>query len=120
MHGPTFMGNALACRAALASIELFESGNYMEKIAHIEEVSRRELKDLSSPLIREIRIMGGCTCVETVSPEVLDGFQEFAYQHGVFSRPFLRYMYTMVPYIIEDSQLIQIFDTMKEWFSRFR
>lgn len=120
MHGPTFMGNALACRAALASIELFESGNYMEKIAHIEEVSRRELKDLSSPLIREIRIMGGCTCVETVSPDVLDGFQEFAYQHGVFSRPFLSYMYTMVPYIIEDSQLIQIFDTMKEWFSRFR
>ena len=119
MHGPTFMGNALACRAALASIELFESGNYMEKIAHIEEVSRRELKDLSSPLIREIRIMGGCTCVETVSPDVLDGFQEFAYQHGVFSRPFLSYMYTMVPYIIEDSQLIQIFDTMKEWFSRF-
>ena len=57
--------------------------------------------------------------METVSPDVLDGFQEFAYQHGVFSRPFLSYMYTMVPYIIEDSQLIQIFDTMKEWFSRF-
>ena len=60
MHGPTFMGNALACSAALASIELFETQNYMEKIKRIEAVTRREMKGFTDPRIREVRIMGGC------------------------------------------------------------
>ena len=44
MHGPTFMGNALACSVALKSIELFEQENYMDKIRRITEITRRELK----------------------------------------------------------------------------
>ena len=47
MHGPTFMGNALACSAALASIELFETQNYMEKIQKIEAITRREMEELA-------------------------------------------------------------------------
>ena len=39
MHGPTFMGNALACAVALKGIEIFERENYMEKIKKIEEIS---------------------------------------------------------------------------------
>lgn len=54
MHGPTFMGNALACSAALASIELFETQNYMEKIKRIEAVTRREMKGFTDPRIREV------------------------------------------------------------------
>ena len=46
MHGPTFMGNALACSAALASIELFETQNYMEKIQKIEAITRREMEGI--------------------------------------------------------------------------
>lgn len=118
MHGPTFMGNALACSAALASIELFEKGDYMTKIKHIEEVTRRELEGFSSPLIKEIRIMGGCSCIEVYDPEVLKGYQAFAYERGVFARPFLAYMYTMVPYVISDQDLVKIFDTMKAWFAK--
>jgi len=118
MHGPTFMGNALACSVALKSIELFEQGNYMERIARIEAVTRRELEGFTDPRIREIRIMGGCACIETDEPETLAGFQDFAYKRGVFSRPFIRYMYSMVPYVIEEEQLVQIYDTMKAWFRR--
>ena len=43
MHGPTFMGNALACAAALESIRLFEEEDYMSKIARIEAITRREM-----------------------------------------------------------------------------
>ncbi len=118
MHGPTFMGNALACAAALASIRLFEQGNYMEKIHHIEEVTRRELEGFQSPEIREIRIMGGCACIEVRDEASLRGYQEFAYQRGVFARPFLKYLYSMVPYVIEDDELVKIFDTMKAWFQK--
>lgn len=118
MHGPTFMGNALACSVALKSIELFETENYMKKIHKIEEITRREMKGFTDPRIKEIRIMGGCVCVEVYDSNTLEGFQQFAYERGVFSRPFLNYMYAMVPYIIKESELVQILDTMKSWFRR--
>ena len=116
MHGPTFMGNALACSVALKSIELFEAEDYMSKIRRIEAITKREMQNFSDPRIREIRIMGGCVCIEVYDPAVLKGYQEFAYQNGVFSRPFLNYLYAMVPYIIDESELVQVLSVMKKWF----
>lgn len=118
MHGPTFMGNALACSVALKSIELFESENYMDKIARIEAITRRELDGFSDPRIREIRIMGGCVCIEVYDSETLRGYQQFACERGVFSRPFLNYLYAMVPYVISEDQLVTVLVCMKAWFSR--
>ena len=118
MHGPTFMGNALACAAALKGIEIFEREDYLSKIQKIEAISKREMLGFTDPRIKEVRVMGGCTCVEVYDPKDLAGFQEFAYQRGVFSRPFLSYMYSMVPYIIQEDELVKIFDTMKAWFRR--
>lgn len=118
MHGPTFMGNPLACSVALKSIELFEKEDYMGKIKRIEEITHREMDGFSDPRIKEIRIMGGCVCVEVFDPETLKGYQQFAYDRGIFSRPFLNYLYAMVPYIITEDQLVQVLDTMKEWFKR--
>ena len=118
MHGPTFMGNALACSAALASIELFETQDYMARIRRIEAVTRRELAGFSDPRVKEVRIMGGCVCLEVYDPAVLKGYQQFAYDRGVFSRPFLNYLYAMVPYIIAEEELVQVLDAMKAWFSR--
>jgi adenosylmethionine-8-amino-7-oxononanoate aminotransferase len=118
MHGPTFMGNALACSAALASIELFENENYIEKIRRIEQISRRDFEGFGDERVKEIRIMGGCVCIEVKDESVLDGFRQFAFERGVFSRTFLKYMYTMVPYVISESELVCVFDTMKAWFRR--
>ena len=117
MHGPTFMGNALACSVALKSIELFEQEDYLSKIRRIEEITRRELEGFSDPHIKEIRIMGGCVCIEVYDSASIKGYQQFACERGVFSRPFLNYMYAMVPYVIEEEQLVKILNTMKEWFS---
>lgn len=118
MHGPTFMGNALACSVALKSIELFEQQDYMSKIRRIEEITRREMNGFSDPRIKEIRIMGGCICIEVYDAKMLEGYQEFAYERGVFSRPFLRYMYAMVPYVINEEELVKVMDTMKAWFNQ--
>ncbi len=116
MHGPTFMGNALACSVALQSIEIFEKQDYMSKIRRIEEITRREMKGFWVPGIEEVRIMGGCVCVEVKDPAVLEGYQQFAYERGVFSRPFLKYLYAMVPYVIREEELVQVLGCMKEWF----
>ena len=117
MHGPTFMGNALACSVALKSIELFEKQDYMSKIRRIEEITRREMEGFSAPGIKEVRIMGGCVCVEVKDPAMLDGYQRFAYERGVFSRPFLKYLYAMVPYVIGEEELLQVLRCMKAWFA---
>ncbi len=116
MHGPTFMGNALACRVALKSIEIFESQDYMSKIRRIEEITRREMASFSDPRIKEIRIMGACVCIEVYDSNTLKGYQQFAYERGVFSRPFLNYLYAMVPYVIQEEELVKVLNTMKEWF----
>lgn len=116
MHGPTFMGNALACSVALKSTELFEKQNYMAKIQKIEQITHRELDGFSDPRIKEIRIMGGCVCIEVYDSSILKGYQQFAFERGVFSRPFLKYLYAMVPYIITEQELIKVLDTMKAWF----
>ena len=120
MHGPTFMGNALACSVALKSIELFEEQDYMSKIRRIEEITRREMEGFFDPRIKAIRIMGGCVCIEVYDADTIKGYQQFAYERGVFSRPFLNYLYAMVPYIIKEDELVKVLQTMQEWFLKTR
>ena len=117
MHGPTFMGNALACSVALKSIEIFEQEDYRAKIRRIEAITRREMEGFEAPEIREVRIMGGCVCVEVKDAVCLKGYQRFAYEQGVFGRPFLNCMYAMVPYIISEEELVRVLGTMKDWFT---
>ncbi len=116
MHGPTFMGNALACSVALKSIDLFEKQHYLSKISNIEAITRREMEGFSDPRIKEVRIMGACVCIEVYDAHTIKGYQQFAYEKGVFSRPFLNYMYAMVPYVIKEEELVKVLTTMKEWF----
>lgn len=118
MHGPTFMANALACTVALKSIEIFEKNDYMSRIKKIEEITRREFESFKDDRIKDIRIMGGCVCIEVHDAKYINGYQEFAYERGVFSRPFLNYLYAMVPYIITETELIKVIETMKDWFRR--
>ena len=87
-------------------------------VRKIEEITRREMAGFTDPRIREVRIMGGCVCVEVYDSAVLKGYQEYAYKRGVFSRPFLNYLYAMVPYVIKEEELIQVLQCMKDWFAR--
>ena len=118
MHGPTFMGNALAMAAGLKSLEIFRRENYMAKIHHIEEIAKREIAGYEANGLRDVRAMGGCICFEAKNGADLSGFQDFAAKRGVFARNFLNVQYAMVPYIIRDEELIQIIDTMKAWWKR--
>lgn len=116
MHGPTFMGNPLACAVSLRAIEIFEKENFMDKIKRIEEIEKKEMEKFSHPKIEEVRVMGGCVCIELKDGKDIEGFQEFAYERGVFARPFLKYIYTMVPYVINENELRKVMQTMKDWF----
>lgn len=116
MHGPTFMGNPLACTIASKCLEIFQEEDFMSKIKRIEEIEREEMEGLTHDKIEEVRIMGACVCIEVKDGKDIEGFQEFAYERGVFARPFVKYIYSMVPYVISEEELRKVMRTMKEWF----
>ena len=116
MHGPTFMGNALACSAALKSLEIFHREKYLEKINKIQKILKDELASIDSEEIKSIRTFGVTGVIEVNDGEYLKGFQEFAYSRGVWLRPFGNYLYTMPAYIISENDLKKVISVMKEWF----
>jgi adenosylmethionine-8-amino-7-oxononanoate aminotransferase len=118
MHGPTFMGNALACRVALTSIALFERDDYLGKIRRIEAVLREELCDLRAASIRETRVLGACGVIEVHAPSAWQGLQDFAGARGVWLRPFDRVVYTMPAYVIDEASLRQVCGVLRAWFAR--
>lgn len=65
-----------------------------------------------------VKIRPDCGCIEVYDSDATKGHQQLAYKQGVFSRPFLNYLYAMIPYVIEENELIKILRTMKERFSK--
>ncbi|WP_027965856.1 adenosylmethionine--8-amino-7-oxononanoate transaminase [Halomonas halocynthiae] len=120
MHGPTFMGNPLACRVALESLSVFEDDDYLGKIERLSAILNRELVGdaaLSShPLVADVRVLGATAVIEAISAEALDGVGDFARSNGVWLRPIGRWLYTMPAYITSDREMVEITDVMKAWF----
>ena len=110
MHGPTFMGNPLACAAANASLDLFEQGNYAEKTAEIEKILRKELQDFKNP-----RVIGaiGAIDVEGNFEKILELRKKFI-ASGIFLRPFGSCLYLMPALTITKSDLKKITNSIKE------
>jgi len=116
MHGPTFMGNALACAVALESIRIFERDGYLAKIRRLEEIMREELLDLRADCIRETRIFGACGVIEVHDPLAWQGIQAFAGERGVWLRPFDKVVYAMPAYVMDEDSLRKVCQTMRAWF----
>lgn len=106
MHGPTFMGNPLACAAANASLSLLSEYDIPEKITQLE----RWMKDALIPCtqleqVKEIRCLGGIGVVELKNAVNLHDIQPKFVELGVWVRPFGKLIYLMPPYIISQAQI---------------
>ncbi|WP_111414240.1 adenosylmethionine--8-amino-7-oxononanoate transaminase [Billgrantia lactosivorans] len=122
MHGPTFMGNPLACRVALESLAVFEEENYLDKIARLNRVLRESLLEDPTlrrhPRVHDVRVLGATAVIEAKAATDLEGVAAFARARGVWLRPFGRWLYTMPAYITPLDDMRLVTETMKAWFSR--
>ncbi len=107
MHGPTFMGNPLACAVALASTKLLLDSPWQQRIREIEAIMHEEMDDAASlPFVEDVRILGGIGVIQTVRPVDLGSFQKHCVERGVWIRPFGKNAYIMPPYLaVSDEQV---------------
>jgi adenosylmethionine-8-amino-7-oxononanoate aminotransferase len=120
MHGPTFMGNPLACAAANASLDLFEKNNYQEKVLSDEKFLQKELEKCQNlKNVKKVRALGAIGVVElednqeTGFKKMLELRQNFV-KSGVFLRPFSNCIYTMPALNIKKPSLKKITNAIFE------
>lgn len=118
MHGPTFMGNALACAVGLESIKIIEQEHYLEKIAHIHALINEEFAHIDHPRIVSKRTLGAIGVLEFDSAASLAGFKPFAMAAGVWLRPIGNILYLMPPYVISDEALRKVTGVMRSWVAQ--
>jgi len=120
MHGPTFMGNPLACAAAIASIELFEREPRLQQAGRIEQTCRSKLAPLVSvPGVTDVRCRGAVAAVQFSSELPKYELMKAAVEQGVWLRPIRDVIYLMPPLIIEDYQLQHVCDVVCDLAHRF-
>jgi len=106
MHGPTFMGNPLACSVALKNIELLETSNWLQNVRRIEQLLTSGLtrcKQLED--VKDVRILGGIGVVELKQAVNMASLQQAFVDAGVWIRPFGTLIYLMPAYIIKEAEL---------------
>ncbi|RKS10221.1 adenosylmethionine-8-amino-7-oxononanoate aminotransferase [Nocardiopsis sp. Huas11] len=108
-HGPTFMGNPLACATALASVELLTGGDWRADVRRIESGLREGLAAAESlPGVREVRVLGAIGVVELDEPVRMREATRAAVAAGVWLRPFRNHVYAMPPYVCTDEDVAAI------------
>ncbi|MDR1659169.1 MAG: adenosylmethionine--8-amino-7-oxononanoate transaminase [Desulfovibrio sp.] len=115
MHGPTFMGNPLACAVAAASLDLLTESPWRQRITRMEALMREGLAECSSLYgVEEVRVLGGIGVVEMRQSVDVRKLQEFfVRQCGVWIRPFARLIYIMPPYTITEEELNRLTYSIK-------
>ena len=109
MHGPTYMGNPLACAAALASLDLLEQNDWQAQVGRINTGLAAGLAaSRHLPSVTDVRTIGAVGVVQLDHPVDVLKATEAAIDNGVWLRPFRDLIYTMPPYVSTDDDIARI------------
>lgn len=109
LHGPTFMGNPLACAVACASMNLLLSSDWQSGVQRIEQNLAAALAPASNlGSVLDVRVLGAIGVVELTEAVNVPAVTRAALEHGVWVRPFRNLVYTMPPYITSPADVSTI------------
>lgn len=115
MHGPTYMANALACAASLASLDLFACEPRMAQVAAIESALSQGLAPCRDmPGVREVRVKGAIGVVEFDRIKDLNALKRRFVDAGVWLRPFGNIIYLTPAFTIGEQDLSLLTSTVVE------
>ncbi|PAJ73651.1 adenosylmethionine--8-amino-7-oxononanoate transaminase [Pseudoalteromonas sp. NBT06-2] len=113
MHGPTFMGNPLACSVACASIDLLLASNWQNTVQDLNAWLTQFLapcNDLEQ--VENVRILGAIGVVEIDKVVDVAQFQKKCIEQGVWIRPYGKLIYLMPPYITPKNDIKKLADVI--------
>ncbi len=115
MHGPTFMGNPLACAVACASFDKLMAMDWQSEVRRIEAQMQEELMPLAGEAaVADVRVLGAIGVMELHEPVDVGPVQKQLVDAGVWIRPFGRLVYIMPPYVITAEELSRLTGAMAE------
>ncbi|MGO2011237.1 MAG: adenosylmethionine--8-amino-7-oxononanoate transaminase [Pseudoalteromonas sp.] len=113
MHGPTFMGNPLACAVACASIDLLLAQDWQAQITLINSVLSHQLERCNElNEVVDVRTLGAIGVIELNSNVNVEKIQQYFNSQGVWIRPFGKLIYLMPPYISNEQDLTTLCDAI--------